>query len=101
MIKSIFEFSEFRPFLQHWIESRPRKGWGEGQKIAAATGLSSTMVSQVLKGEKPLGTDQAANLGEYIGLGEKEMDYFLVLVEFDRAASEKLRKIYRKRIHSA
>ena len=94
---SIFEFTSYREYLTTWIESQGVRSYGLKGRIAEAVGVSSSLVSQVLKGEKTLTPDQASELSDFIGLTELESEYLHMLVEVDRAGNPRYReKLERK-----
>ena len=94
---SIFEISSYRGYLDEWIKSQPDAGYGMKGKIAAAIGVSSSLVSQILKGEKTLTSDQASDLADFLGLVGLESDYLHLLVELERAGNPRYReKLSRK-----
>lgn len=96
-MSEIFDYADFRKFLESWIENLGSAGYGMKAKIASALGISSSLVSQILKGEKTFTSDQASDLSDFIGLNELESDYLHLLVEFDRAGSVRYReKLLRK-----
>jgi uncharacterized protein (TIGR02147 family) len=97
---SIFEFSNYRSYLDGWIESIGERSYGSKGRIAEALGVSSSLISQVLKGEKTLTPDQTSVLCDFLGLNEIESDYLHLLVEFDRAGGHRYReKLQRKLKH--
>jgi uncharacterized protein (TIGR02147 family) len=51
-----------------------------------------------LKSDKHFSLETAAELTEYLGLGEKESEYFLLMVEHQRAGGFKLKKILEKKL---
>lgn len=95
---SIFEFTNYREYLEAWITSRPNGGHGQKGQIATHLAISSSLVSQVIKGDKTLTSDQAAALSDYLGLADLEADYLHLLVDVDRAATERWRNRLLKKI---
>lgn len=95
---SLFEARDYKEFLKSWIESRPKSGRGESRRIAEKLGLSTTMISQVINGDKHFTLEAASELCDYLGLGERETDHFLLLVDHARAGSVGLRARIKKRI---
>ncbi len=81
-------------YLHAYIQSLPHGGRGELRKIAAFTGIHSTTMSQINKGERCLSPEQAAKLCEYLGLSELETTYLICLVHKERAGTDQLRSIY-------
>lgn len=88
----LFDFLNYREYLERWIDSQGSQGYGLKGKIARALGISSSLISQILKGEKTLTPDQASDLVDFLSLSEIEGDYLHLLVERDRAASTRYRK---------
>lgn len=96
MLISVFEFEDYRLFLNTWIDAQSTKGL-KG-RLAEALGVSSTLVSLILKGDKHLSAEQGTEAIEFLGLQEKEADYFLLLVELGRAGTMKLQNRLRQKI---
>lgn len=95
---SIYEFDDYKIFFNQWVSSLPKNGHGEYRRVAIALNISTTMVSQVFKGDKEFSLELACELCEYLNLAEEEVDYFLLLVERRRAGSVKLQKRMNKQI---
>ncbi len=88
----IFNFSNYREYLLDWIEAQGARSHGLKGRMAAALSVSSSLISQMLKGEKSLTPDQTSELCEFIGLNELESDYLHLLVEIDRAGTPRYRE---------
>ena len=86
-MKSVFTFSSSRDFLRAYIESLPKKGWGEIQRWADHLGVQTSYVSQVLSGMKTFNVEYSVRLAKHIGLSGLELDYFVLLIEKERAGS--------------
>lgn len=98
---SIYEFLNYRDYLTRWIETQPNGGRGLKGHFARLLGVSSTLVSFILSGRKPLSMEQASELADFIGLNESETDYLFLLVERERAGNFKLKEKLDKRIRGA
>ncbi len=66
--------------------------------MAVALNVHTTLVSQIFRGNKSLSMDQAMALADYLGLSELETEYFLLLVQLDRAATDKLKSHLKKQL---
>lgn len=97
---TVFEFTEYKRYVEKRLRFMPGRGRGEFRKIADQLRMHPTMVSQVFKGDKNLTREQALELCNYFGLGELETEYFLALVDLERAGSEKLKMRIKKQIDS-
>jgi uncharacterized protein (TIGR02147 family) len=96
---SIFDFNNYRAYLHHWLEEA-RKSIKSGLKsrFAEAVQISPAMVSLILKGDKNMSMEQAAEAAEFLNLNDLETDYFLLLVEAGRAGSFKLQRKLGRRL---
>ena len=89
---NIFDFTNYKIFVQKWLESQPKRGHGYFVKIADALGISTVLVSQIFKGDKNLSLEHAYLLADFLGLNLAEKNYLLLLVNFEKAGSHKLRE---------
>lgn len=97
---NIYEFLSYKQYLRAWLKALPKRGHGESRRISEALGVSTTMISQVLNGDKNFNLELASDLCDYLGLNEKETDYFFLLVEFERAGTQRLKQKLKKKIES-
>lgn len=95
---NIYEFRDYKAFLNDYLETLPKKGRGEYRKWALKLGVSTTLISQIFKGEKNLNLEMASDLADHLGLSPEETEYLFLLVEFARAGSERLKQKLEKRI---
>lgn len=95
---SLFESTDYREFLEGFVKRQPRGGHGYKLKIAEALRVHPTLITQVLKGRKSFSTEQAYALTQFIGINDLEKDYFLTLIEFDRAGSAALKKFIESKL---
>lgn len=94
----LFESKSYLAYLNGQIRLQPKRGRGESKRIAAALGVSSTLVSQVLSGDRILTLEQGEALCEYWGLLPVERDYFLLLIQFERAGTPGLRDYFKTKL---
>jgi uncharacterized protein (TIGR02147 family) len=88
---NIFDFESYKKFVLARLKSMPKQGRGELLKMAEHLRMHSTRLSHVFKGEMNLTPEQACGICKYLGLSELESEYFLLLVNLERAGSEELR----------
>ncbi len=67
-------------------------------ELSRFIGVHTTLVSQILKGHKDLTTDQAISVCEFFGLNSLESEYFLLLVNYDRAGHLSAKKFYKNKL---
>ncbi len=82
---NIFEFDDYKTIIKLLIKEMPKKGYGEVRKIAQHLRIHSTLLSQILNGDRHLTMDQAYSLSAYFGLDTIETKYFLILIQKARA----------------
>lgn len=100
MTTSLYNQTDYKKFINDWIESLPKQGFGEFRRMANSLGVSTTMVSQVFRGDKHLSLELACELCDYLGLDEDDTEYFLLLVDYARAGSHKLQKRLERQIRN-
>lgn len=94
---TIFSVSDHREFVKSRVRSLGPSRRGEMSRIASAIGVHTTTLSQILSGKKEFSYEQTAKLCEYWGLTELESEYFLTLVEIERAGNAQLKAILHRR----
>lgn len=99
MNASIYDFRDYRLFLRSWLEHQPSRR-GQQAKLAQAAGISSTLMSLILKGDKHLTLEQAGELADFLTLNERETDYFFTLVSLGRAGSANLNNKLRAKVRA-
>jgi uncharacterized protein (TIGR02147 family) len=92
----VFEFRNYKDFVTHSIEALPRKGYGTYRKIAHHLNINSVMVSQIFRGARHLTSEQAHRVSEFFGLNDLATDYFILLVQIQRAGTH----TYKRRLET-
>lgn len=92
----IYQFDNYKAFLNDAIQSLPKEGRGAHRKIAQYLSVHPTMISQVLNGPKHLSQEQGYKICEFFALGEEETRYFLNLLAAEKAGTVQLRDFYGK-----
>lgn len=95
--KSIFNFDDYRAYLQDFVKSMPKsrgvlKAWSEHLNV------HTTLVSQIMMGRRDFTEEQGLELIEYLGVGKLEKEYFLELLRKARAGTKKLKDHHQARI---
>jgi uncharacterized protein (TIGR02147 family) len=97
---SVFEFTNIPAFLQSYRRQLGAKSRGEASRMARHLGVSSTLISQVLSNQKPLTMEQGHKLLDYLGLTDLEADYFIFLLQLQRAGSVEAKKFWNKKLEA-
>lgn len=95
---NLFNFKDIKSYLRHYITQLPKKGRGEVNRIADYLSVSSTLISHILSGDKTFTAEQAQSLISYLGLINIEADYFIFMVQFERAGSQELKKYWKTKL---
>lgn len=86
----VFKYKDYRELINAWIQSEQRSG--TRTRLSRAAGCSPAWMSRTLSGSAQLTPDQALGVCEYFRFNEKEADYFLLLVDYERASTLALKK---------
>lgn len=92
----MYEHRDVISALNAWVASRPNGGRGEWGKLAKHLGISSTLMSQIRKRTRTLSSEHAADAAEYMSLSPKEIRYFILLAEIEKAGSAKLKRVLKE-----
>ncbi|MAV92469.1 MAG: hypothetical protein CL676_13705 [Bdellovibrionaceae bacterium] len=95
---SLFDYDDYRKYLRAVIQDKGAQAYGLKGKWALALNVSSSLMSQILSGKKGLTPDQASDLTDHLGFSELESDYFHLLVEWDRAATQRYQQKLKQKI---
>src|SRR6185312_3955227 len=98
MKNSIFTYDDYRPFLRAYIRSLPKRGHGEIARMSNHLGIYPAHLSQILNASKGLTLEHGQELAAYLGLSPFETDFLILLIEKDKAGSQKLKKYFETKI---
>jgi uncharacterized protein (TIGR02147 family) len=90
---SIFDFSDYRKFVSTWLAQQPHKGRGFFTQLATKLSTSNAAVTQIFKGHREMSQEHALELSEEFNFNPKELLYFLLLTDYSRTSSHKLKKV--------
>jgi uncharacterized protein (TIGR02147 family) len=92
----IFRHKTYHAILQEWIAHEKSKG--PRLQLARAAGCNPSWLTRVLADEVQLTPDQAAGIADYLHLTDDETDYFLLLVDLERAATPLLKRWIQRKL---
>lgn len=97
----VFDFTDYREFLKDYIKSQPKQGWGSMSKIAEAVDMTQAHISQIMAGAKDFSIEQALRLTKnFFSMSELETEYFVLLVQLERAGTVDLKNFFKKKLDS-
>ncbi len=91
MERDLFDYMNYKEYLLSWIASRPKKGRGTRASLAQFIRSPISHISQVLKGTSDFTPEQAEEVNEFLGHTTEQAEYFLLLVQLERAGTKKLK----------
>lgn len=99
-VMKIFGFKDYKAFIKHRIDEDENQ-WGLMTKLAKAAGCQRPYLSRVLSDEVHLTASQIFGLAKYWNLSDEERDYFLGLLEIEKAGSMDYREHLKKKLSEA
>lgn len=91
---SVFSFTNYKKYLS----ARLKNSWGLITKLAEAAGCQRAYLSRVLNSHVQLTPDHAYNICIFFELNPSETDYFVALVECERAGTKTYREFMEKKV---
>ena len=88
----IYEYSDYKEYINAYIRELPKNGRGQFLQISKSLRVHSTLISQILKGEKHFTQEQAFAITVYFSMSELETEYFLEMYQY-RYISMRIRMI--------
>ncbi len=88
---SVFDFTDYRRYLHRYIDSRPKKGRGVRSALAQAAGCQVAYLTRVFSDQAELSLEQADAIAQYLGFSQEEANYFLLMIQYARAGTPRLR----------
>lgn len=89
---------DYRKFLNQYIKAQTKGGHGLKLKFAEALRVHPTLITHILKGQKSFTMEQAFSLAQFLKFNDLEKDYFLTLIEYDRAGTAYLKKFIESKL---
>ncbi|MBT4762796.1 MAG: TIGR02147 family protein [Bdellovibrionaceae bacterium] len=98
MQKSVFEYNDYKTYIKNRFLEMPKKGRGQFRKLALHLDINSVIISQVLNGDREFNLEQGIEITDYFGFSDSEKEYFLLLIQFARAGSHRLKENFKNQI---
>src|ERR1051326_4211294 len=94
-LKRVFEFNEYKTYLNHLEQQRSHFSRGFRSRLAEEIGCNNAFVPQVLNTHANFSLEQAIKICAYLKLLGDEERYFLFLVEHARSGTPALRERFK------
>lgn len=95
MKKAVFEYNNYKAYINERIEASPAKGRGIKLKIAEFLNCQTAFISQVLKGAPNFSLEQGVKLNKFFEHTKEEARFFLLLLQLERAGSLDLQEFFK------
>lgn len=95
---SVYEYKDYKQFILDWMSQAPQQGRGMRKALAEAIGCQMAFITHVLSGDYHLSLEQSEACTRWIGLDDGESEFFLLLVQFERAGTKGLKNLIRRQL---
>lgn len=92
---TIFDFRDYKAYVVSALSELPR---GARSRLSEALACHSAYVSQVLNGNSHLSLEQADKLNQFLGHNQSQSEFFLMLVQHDRAGTPSLKSHFKRQV---
>lgn len=99
MNQSVFDHTSYKKYMQVRLGG-PLKRSGEKSKAAVAMNCQPAYLSQVMNANAHLSLEQADALNRYLHHSKDEAQFFLLLVQRERAGTQSLRTYFQEQIEA-
>ncbi|MGZ3691712.1 MAG: TIGR02147 family protein [Pseudobdellovibrio sp.] len=95
---SVYDYEDYKNFLNKWIELTPNKGRGQRIKLAQAIRCQTPFITHVLTGDYHFSSEQAEACSRWLGLSPADAEYFVLLVLKQRASNRETQSFFNRQI---
>lgn len=98
---NIFKYKDYRKYIINRIECFPKFGHGIRTKLASILNCRPSFITHVLNNRLDFTSEQALKIAVFFKLNDGEIDYFLLLIRFERAGNTELKSHIKKQIEKS
>lgn len=96
---SVYDYKDYKQLIKNWIESHSQQTRGLRKSLAAALGCQTPFITHVLTGNYHFSLEQAEACTRWMGLNDRDSEFFMLLVMRQRASTKHLEKMLDRQIH--
>jgi len=89
---NIFKYLDYRKLIEESLKNRPSQAPLSYKKIAESLRVHTSQISQIMAGHRELTVEQAHELAALFDFTKTETDYFILLVQKERAGTASFKK---------
>ena len=97
-MKSVFEYENYKKYLNDYIKNQPKNGRGLKRRWAEIAGCQVAYISHVLDQEYNFGAEQLESISKSLGHSLQEQEFLLLLLSYQRAGTHSLSSFYKSLI---
>jgi len=94
----LYEFEDYKDFLNAKLDELDKGGRGSRARMSRFIGCQTAYTAQVLRGTAHLSLEQGESINEFLGHTEDQGTFFLLLIQWQKAGTQKLRVRFRKQL---
>ena len=94
----IFDFRDYKRFLNAFISSLPKNGRGQSAALANHLNVQQSVISSVLNHDRQLTPEQGLAAATFFGFDEITSEYFVLLIQLQRSDTKELKSFWQKRL---
>ena len=95
MNKSIYDYQDYRRYLNDWVAAQKNHGHGMRLKFSKAVKCHTAYITLVLGGKSDFTLEQGTLISEFIGHDSGEKHFFLLMIQYERAGSVAVRTYFK------
>lgn len=96
--RSLFEFQNYQDFMQSQLGGKSSRS-GSKTLLSEQLGIKTSYLSRILSGDADLTPEQALTTCQFFSLSGIEQEYFLLLVNHQRAGTFELKTFYKNALN--
>ncbi len=98
MAINLFKIQSYKRYLSDFIDEQPRKGHGVRSKLARHIGCQTSYLSQILNSKIDMNLEQAELASDFMGHNDEERHVFLLLVQYEKANTTRLKNYFKSQL---
>lgn len=91
---NLFEYTDYRAYLTDWLQQAKATKTSNLSRLAQVAEVHPTFLSHILAGTKHLSLEQATLISDHLNHTKLEQDYFIILINIDRAGNQRLKNYW-------
>lgn len=96
----ISDYRDYKKFLNQKLDELDGSGRGSRSRLARHIGCQTAYIAQVLRGSSHFSLEQGESINDFLGHTDDQGAYFLLLIQYARSSTSKLRKRFEKQIET-